>query len=319
MSDPKKFIVSHAPFVHDGSSVAARSYHTMLALIPAAGFGIAQWGRPALQVIALAISSAILWELVMNKVSRHRPTIGDGNAALIGMVLAMLLPATAPWWLVVTGTFLAVIIGKQIYGGIGANPFNPVVVSVAILGLSWKAHLDFDAMLLALDPGFTMLEPLTAAKAFGAEAALRFAPLDLLLGRQAGAIGAPFGLWLIAGGLYLVVRGIVRWQVPAAFVVGVLITAAAFNIADPARYAGPAFHLLTGYTLIGAFFLATEDSSSPVNFWPMLIYGFCGGLMTVLIRNIGAYPDGVLYAILVINMINPLVDKIRPRALGKVM
>ena len=319
MSDPKKFIVSHAPFVHDGSSVAARSYNTILALVPAALFGIVQWGRPALQVIALAVSSAILWELALNRVSRRPPTIGDGNAALIGMVLAMLLPATVPWWLVVTGTFLAVIIGKQIYGGIGANPFNPVAISVAILGISWKTYLDFDAALLILDPGFAMLEPLTAAKAFGVAAAQRFDLIDMLLGRQAGAIGAPFGLFIIAGGLYLIARGIVRWEIPAAFVAGVVLTAAAFHLAAPAKYAGPAFHLLAGYTLIGAFFLATEDSSSPVNFWPMLIYGFAGGLMTVLIRNIGAYPDGVIFAILVINLINPLVDKIRPRALGKVM
>jgi electron transport complex protein RnfD len=98
----------------------------------------------------------------------------------------------------------------------------------------------------------------------------------------------------------------------------VFVTATAFHMADPARYAGAGFHLLTGYTLIGAFFLATEDSSSPVNFWAMLIYGFVGGLMTVLIRNIGAYPEGVIYAVMIINVINPLVDKIRPRALGKV-
>ncbi len=318
MPDAQKFIVSHPPFVHDGSSIASRSYQILLALVPAALAGIIQWGQPALSVICMAIGSAILWELAFNKIGRQRPSIGDGNAALIGMTLAMLLPATAPWWMVVTGTFLAVVIGKQIYGGIGANPFNPVVVSVAILGVSWSTHMDFDAALLSLDPGFAMLEPLTAAKAFGAAAAQRFDAVNLLLGHQAGAIGAPFGLWLAVGGAYLVICGIVRWQIPAAFIAGVVATAAAFHLGDPVRYAGPAFHLLTGYCLIGAFFLATEDSSSPVNTWPMLIYGFCGGLLTVLIRNIGAYPDGVIYAILVINLIAPLLDKIKPRALGKV-
>jgi electron transport complex protein RnfD len=299
MTEAKKLVVSHAPFLHDGTSIARRSVHILLALIPAALAGIVRWGVPALGVIALAISSAMLWELAFNKVSRRKVAIGDGNAALIGMVLAL-------------------IIGKEIFGGIGANPFNPVAVSMAILGISWKAFLDFDGMLLAYDPGFAMIEPLTAAKAFGTAAVAHFSSLDLLMGRQAGAIGAPFGLWLIVGGLYLVVRGTVRWEIPAAFLAAVLITAAAFHLADPQRYAGPLFHLLTGYTLIGAFFLATEDSGCPVNFWPMLIYGAAGGLMTVLIRNIGAYPDGVIYAILIINLINPLVDKIRPRALGKV-
>jgi electron transport complex protein RnfD len=311
-------IVSHAPFVHDGSSIANRSGHVLLALTPAALAGMFRWGVPALGVIALAVSSAMLWELAFNKVARRSEGISDGNAAAIGLVLGLLLPATSPWWLVIVGTFLAVVIGKQIFGGIGANPFNPVAVSMAILAVSWKQFLDFDAMLLAYDPGFTMLEPLTAVKAFGNEVATRFSVFDLLMGRQTGAIGAPFGLWLIVGGVYLVVSGVVRWEIPTAFLVAVIVTAAAFHLADPLRYAGPAFHLFTGYTLIGAFFLATEDSSSPVNFWPMLIYGAAGGLMTILIRNIGAYPDGVIYAVLVINMINPLVDKIRPKALGKV-
>jgi electron transport complex protein RnfD len=289
----------------------------MLALTPAAVCGIARWGVPALGVIALAISSAVFWEFAFNKASKVKVAVGDGNAALIGLVLALLLPATSPWWMVVAGTFVAVVIGKEIFGGIGANPFNPVAVSIAILGISWKGYMDFDAMLIAYDPGFTMIEPLTAAKAFGAGAVAQFSAVDLLMGRQAGAIGAPHGLWLILGGLYLVAIGVIRWEIPASFLAAVLISAAAFHLSDPQQYVGPMFHLLAGYTLIGAFFLATEDSGSPVNFWPMLIYGAAGGLMTVLIRNIGAYPDGVIYGVLVINLINPLVDKIRPKALGR--
>ncbi len=317
MPDATKLVVSHAPFVHNGSSIFQRSYATLLALTPAALAGILRWGVPALGALALAISSAVLWELAFNKISRAKVSVGDGNAALIGMLLGMLLPATAPWWLVVTGTFVAVVVGKEIFGGIGANAFNPVAVSMAILGISWKNYMDFDAMLLVYDPGFAMIEPLTAVKAFGTAAVEQFSAFDLLLGRQVGGIGAPFGLWLILGGLFLVGIGTVRWEIPAAFLATLLITAAAFHLADPQRYASPLFHLLTGYTLIGAFFLATEDSGSPVNFWPMLIYGAGGGLMTMLIRNIGAYPDGVIYAVLVVNLINPLLDKIRPRALGR--
>ena len=142
--------------------------------------------------------------------------------------------------------------------------------------------------------------------------------MDLLLGKQVGGIGATFGLAIILGGVYLILRGFIRWEVPVSFIAGVVISAAMFNASDPTRYASPIIHLLTGYTLLGAFFLATEDSSSPVNFIPMLIYGALGGAMTILIRNIGAYADGVIYAILVINLVNPLLDKIRPKALGKV-
>ena len=143
--------------------------------------------------------------------------------------------------------------------------------------------------------------------------------MDMLLGRQAGGIGATFGLGLIIGGVYLILRGIIRWEIPAAFLVGIAGTSVAFNLYNPDLYAGPGFHVLTGFALIGAFFLATEDSSSPVNTIPMLIYGVIGGIMTVLIRNVGPHIDGVIYAILVINLINPLIDKIRPKAKKRVM
>jgi electron transport complex protein RnfD len=138
------------------------------------------------------------------------------------------------------------------------------------------------------------------------------------MGKQVGGLGSGCGLALTLGGIYLMLRGIIRWEISIAFIAGVFITAMLFNMADPATYAPPVFHLVTGYTLIGAFFLATESSSSPVNLIPMLIYGALGGIMTVLIRNIGAWSDGVILAILLINLINPLVDKIRPKAIGKV-
>jgi electron transport complex protein RnfD len=231
----------------------------------------------------------------------------------------MLSPATMPWWAVITGTFIAVVIGKQIFGGIGSNAFNPVAVAVAILMISWKNLFNFDAMLLNYDFAFNSLYPIAAAKHFGSEATAKFSLWDLFMGRQIGGIGATFGLGLILGAIYLMLRGFIRWEISLTFLAGVYFTAFLFNLIDPARFAGPGFHLLTGYTLIGAFFLATEDSSSPVNPIPMLIYGAAGGIMTVLIRNIGAYVDGVILAILVINLVHPLLDKIRPRALGKVM
>jgi electron transport complex protein RnfD len=312
----KKFIVSHAPFWHNGSSISERSYHTMLAALPAVVLGIVHYGVAAIAVVSLAISSAILWELAFNLVSKRPLSIGDGNAAVIGMLFAMILPATTPWWVVITGTFVAVVVGKQIFGGMGANPFNPVVVAAAILLLSWKNYFDVDQSLLNYEFDFALVYPLTALKNFGVSAVEGFTAADLLMGKQLGGMGTTFGLGLILGGLYLIIRGFIRWEIAFSFLVGVAVTALLFNLSDPVKYAGPAFHLLTGYTLIGAFFLATEDSSSPANFIPMLLYGILGGVMTVLIRNIGAYADGVIFAILIINLVNPLLDKIRPRALG---
>jgi electron transport complex protein RnfD len=319
MLEQKKLVVSHAPFWHDGSTVTQRCYHTMFAALPAVVFGFFQFGLPAARVVCLSISAAICWELAFNLLTKRAITIGDGNAALIGLLLAMLLPATVPWWLVVTATFIAVIIAKHIFGGIGANAFNPVAIAMAILMVAWKNFLDFEGMLLNYDFNFTAVYPLAAVKHFGTSALTSFTFWDLFMGRQIGGIGATFGLGLVLGGIYLMLRGIIRWEVSLSFLAGVALTAFLFHLVDPSRFASPGYHLLSGYTLVGAFFLATEDSSSPVNFIPMLIYGAAGGIMTVLIRNIGIYVDGVILAILVINLLNPLLDKIRPPALGKVV
>jgi electron transport complex protein RnfD len=288
----------------------------MLAALPAVVLGISQYGASALGVISLSISCAMLWELLLNKAMGKPVSIGDGNAAVVGLLFAMLLPASTPWWTIVIGTFLAIVVGKQIYGGIGCNPFHPSLVAFAIVTLSWKAIVNFDAALVDYDLGFNMVYPLGAVKHFGAQAAANYNCYDLLMGLQAGGIGATFGLGLILGGIYLIVRGIIRWEISLSFIVGIVVTAQLFHLSDPELYAGPWFHLLTGYTLLGAFFLATEDSSSPVNMIPMFLYGIFAGVLTILIRNIGFFVDGVVFAILMMNVANPLLDKIRPRAIG---
>ncbi len=318
MSNQKKLIVSHAPFWHNGSSVTERSYAMLLACMPAVVCGILQYGMPAIAVVCFSISTAMGWEWLLNRAMKQSPTIGDGNAAVIGLLLAMLLPATAPWWAVLTGTFIAVVLGKLIYGGIGANPFNPPVVAMAIMSVAWRSLLDFDIALAHYDFGYNMLYPLGVLKAMGVSSIESYGYLDLLLGRQAGGLGSTFGIGLIVGGLYLIARGFIRWQIAGSFLAGVFVSALLFNMSDPGKYADPLFHLITGYTLIGAFFLATEDATSPVNPIPMLIYGAGGGVLTILIRNIGNYTDGVFLAILLMNAINPLLDKIRPQAIGKV-
>jgi electron transport complex protein RnfD len=318
MPDLKKLTVSHAPFLHCGSRISTRSYHIMLAALPAVLHGFYLYGIPAVGVVALSISSAIIWEYLINRLTEKPVTIGDGNAALIGMMLALLFPATTPWWAVITGTFVAMVVGKHIYGGIGGNPFNPALIGIAILTLSWKNIFDIDYALLNYDLGFIMAYPLAALKHSGPSAVDAYNFFDLFIGKQSGSIGSAFGLFLILGGIYLIVRGFIRWEIPVSFLAGLLITSLIFHLTDSTRFADPLFHLVTGNTLLGAFFLATEDSSSPVNFVPMLIYGAGAGVMIILIRNIGGHVDGVVFAILVMNLANPLLDKIRPKALGKV-
>ncbi len=315
-SNTIKLTVSHAPFWHNGSSTASKSRNILLDSLFAVVPGCYQYGRAAAGVVTIAVASAIIWELLINFLSRRSISVGDGNAAVIGMMLAMLMPATTPWWAVVTGTFLAVVIGKEIFGGIGANPFNPAVLGMAILMLGWPFLFDFNASVLNYAFDFKAIYPLVLSKSFGAHAVDSFTVMELLKGHQIGGIGATFGIGLIIAGVYLMIRGYIRWEISIFFLAGVFATALFFKWLNP-FYAGPGFHLFTGYTLIGAFFLATEDASSPVNFIPMLIYGFLGGLLTVMIRNIGVHIDGVLYAVLIINLVHPLVDKIRPKAMGK--
>lgn len=319
MPSQSKLTVSHAPFLHNGSSVAERTYHMILAALPAVFVGLVQYGMPAVGVVCLSVSTAILWELGINIIRKQPKTAGDGNAALIGLLFAMLIPATTPWWVVIIGTFIAVVIGKQIYGGIGGNAFNPVLLSLAILMVSWSDTFDFGEALLDYDFDFAAAYPLAQLKHFGVAKIDAYSGIDLLLGRQTGGIGATFGLGLLIGGVYLMAMRVIRWEISLSFLAGLFVTALIFNVADSERYAGPIFHLLTGYSLIGAFFLATDDSSSPVNFIPMLLYGAGAGVMTILIRNVGVYVDGVVFAILLMNLVNPILDKIRPKAMGKVV
>ena len=317
MAKRLKLIVSHAPFWHDGGSISKMNLNMILALLPAAIFGIVRFGMPALGVVALSVSSAMLFELLFNLASKRPITTGDFDAALIGLLFALMVPAPTPWWVVVCGTFLAVVIGKQIYGGIGGNPFYPVVLSLAILMVSWPVFFDADAALVNYRFDFKALAPLPALKHQGTSALYYFNAGDLLMGDQIGSIGTIFPLGILIGGIYLIIRGYIKWEVTVSFVAGLVATAWIFNVADPDSFAGPMVHLFSGYTMLAAFFLVTENSSSPVNLVPMLIYGALGGFLVILIRNIGVYPDGTIFAILLINLVNPLIDTIRPKALGR--
>lgn len=319
MNNNKKLIVSPAPHWHDGSRISIRNINIAAAALPAILVGISIFGLPALRVLALSVGSAMLAELIINLATRSEISIDDGSAAISGLLLGMLLPATAPWWLVVIGAFVAIIVGKSVFGGIGSNPLNPTLIGFAILMISWTGHLNFDEAYLSYDPGFYMAYPLAAVKHFGATTAAKYNLMDLFTGKQSGGIGAVCGLGLLIGGIYLMLRGFIRWEIAVSFLVGIFITAFLFNVANPEKYASPMFHLLTGNVMLGAFFLATDDTTSPVNFIPMLIFGLACGIMTVLIRSVGLYYDGVVFAILLMELLNPLLDKIRPKAIGKVV
>ena len=317
MLNQRLFVSSHAPFCHNGKSIRGRSYNIILAAIPAVAMGVYRFGAPALAVVAFSMVWAMIWEFLMNKAMKRPVSIGDGDAAVIGLLFGMMMPAIIPWWAIVTGTFIAIVVGKQIWGGVGCNPLNPSLVAVAIISVAWKDLVNFDQALVNYSFNFYAADPLGVLKHFGVFQSGSYTIKGLFMGMQVGGTGSTFGLGLVLGGLWLIFKGYIRWEISISFLVGIFVTALIFNLVDPSKYAGPLFHLVTGYTLLGAFFLITEDSSSPVNFIPMLLYGIIAGVMTVLIRNIGAYTDGTVLAILLVNVANPLLDKIRPKALGK--
>ncbi len=304
--------VSAPPFWHCGRTVHKQNYNMLIALLPAVFMSIYHWGLPSARVMALAMLTGIVIEAICQHIMHRDITVDDFSGAIACLLFAFLLPAAAPWWIVVIGSALCITLGKMAFGGLGANPVNTTLVGWALMYVSWPLYMDPNAMQL----NTSFVDPLIQLKYFSAEVAAQTPLIDLLLGKQIGGLGAAQALGLFIGGSYLAARGIIRWEISLSFFIGVLGTAAVFHTIDPITYASPLFHILTGSTLLGGFFLATESASSPDRQLPMMIYGFVGGIMVIIIRVYGIYPDGVPFAILVINLLTPLLDSIRPKPFG---
>ena len=263
-------------------------------------------------VLALAMVTGIATEALCQKIMGQDISVDDFSGAVSCLLFAFLLPANAPWWLVMLGAALAIGLGKMAFGGLGANAVNTALVGWAMLYVSWPALMDPNSM--QLDTSF--IDPLVRLKYFGAGAVSHIDLTDLLLGNQIGGLGASQAGALFIGGSYLAARGTIRWEIALSFFVGVFLTAALYNVIDAERFATPFFHLCTGSTFLGGFFLATEWASSPGRQIPMMLYGLIGGAMVIIIRVYGIYPDGVPFAILLINLLAPLLDSIHPKPFG---
>lgn len=308
-------VVSPSPHCHSGARVTGLSYNFLLALLPAAALGVYHYGFDAFRVICVSVASAMLAEALIQKAFRKPVTIADGSAATSGLVLALILPASVPLYLVVVANFAGIIVGKQFFGGLGANPINPALLGWAVIRVTktWAGYLDFDLALINYDTGFLLQYPLAVLKAKGAEGLAHFGLVDLFLGKQTGGIGASSTVWLVVGGLYLVMRGVIRWKIPLFFLLGVILISGIFWLANKTTYASPLFHILTGNVMIGAFFLCTDNASSPVNNWGMVFFGFGCGAMTVVLRVWSIYPDGVVFACLLMTLFAPLLDKLKAK------
>jgi electron transport complex protein RnfD len=321
------FEAASSPHLTAGDSVPAIMWTVVAALLPAAAVGVFYFGLPALAVLVTATAGCVACEALIQRLLGRPVTVSDGSAALTGLLLGMNLPPASPAWMVVAGCAVAIFLGKLVFGGLGFNPFNPALVARVFLLISFPVQMTTwsppiglftaapDAVTAATPLGEVKMELLTKGTALAAGGV---SVLDGLVGRLPGSAGETSVLALTLGGAFLLWRGIITWHIPASFLGSVAALAALLNLADPARFPGAGFHLVTGGLVLGALFMATDYVTSPVTPRGMLIYGAGCGSLTWLIRSFGGYPEGVSFAILLMNMLTPLIDTYtRPRVFGE--
>lgn len=309
---PLLLAVSAPPFWHCGRTTRTNNYNMLLALVPVMVMAVWHWGLPAARVMALAVVTGVVVEALCQRAMGREYSIDDFSAVTTCLLFSFLLPAAAPWWLVVIGAAVTISLGKMAFGGLGANPVNSSLVGWAMLYISWPVLMDPNAAQLAT----TFVDPLVRLKYFGAAAVAELDPWDLIMGKQIGALGAAQIAGLFIGGSYLAARGIIRWEIALSFFLGVLLTGGVYNALDPELYASPFYHLCVGSTVLAGFFLATEPASSPDRPVPMFLYGLIGGAMVIIIRIYGTHTDGAPFAVLLINLLTPLLEMIRPKPFG---
>jgi len=310
--NPFALTVSVPPHRHCGVTVRSRMFNILLAMMPAAVMAATALGMPAIRVMALSMAAAALSELACDTFMDRESDIHDYHAFTVGLCFAFLLPASVPWWLVITGSAASIVLGKMVFGPLGGSPFCAPAIGWAICRISWPGYMDIDATMLTAD----LTYPLAQLKNFGLEAVQITDAKMLFLGKQLGGLGAVQCAGIFIGGMFLVVRKHISTIIPVGVLAGVCVTAWLFNMAAPDTYATPAFHLLAGSTLFGAFFLATDGPSSPNRQIPMLLFGLMAGALIVVIRVYGIYPDGVPFAILLANLFTPAFERIRPKPFG---
>lgn len=326
----QKLVVSPSPHVHSGDSVSKNMYGVIIALIPALLASLWYFGIGALIVTLTAIAACVLFEWIIQKyLMKTTPSISDGSAALTGLLLAFNLPTNIPIGLIIIGAAVAIGIGKMSFGGLGNNPFNPALVGRVFLLISfpvqmtsWPVPVTSRFQYLDATTGATplsvMKEGLSSGATFSEIMSEIPSYLNLFMGNMGGSAGEVAGIALVLGGLYLLARKIITWHIPVSVLGSIAVFTAILHFSNPNDYAGPLFHILTGGVLLGAFFMATDYVSSPMSKKGMLLYGVGIGIITVLIRVYGSYPEGVSFAILIMNAFVPLIDRyMKPKRFGE--
>ncbi len=336
------------PYAHEATSISRLMLWVMLALLPVTGYGLYLFGWPAIFLFVVTVSTAVIAEAASLWIGGRpiKPFLLDGSAVLTGWLLALTLPPWAPWWIGVVGSLLAIIIGKQVFGGLGQNLFNPAMVArVALLisfPLQMTTFLTPQPLFEGGSPGFLQslqitfghapqLDSISSASLLGhirtelsqginLPAALADQPslIDLLWGNAAGSMGETSALLILAGGLLLLVLRIISWQIPVAMLGTLALLATIMHMIDPLHYPDAAYHLLSGSVMLGAFFIATDLVTSPVTGAGRFLFAAGCGVLIYVIRTWSGFPEGVAFAVLLMNATTPLIDYyLKPRIYGR--
>ena len=324
----KQFIVAPAPHAHSGDSVRWNMLLVILALMPAYAVSVFEFGWGALITAAISVCACVLTEWLIGRflLKEQKTSIGDLSAVLTGLLLAFNLPSSIDWWIVLIGAVVAIGVGKMTFGGLGQNPFNPALVGRVFLLISFPAQMTtwplakgFATSYLDAETGATPLYFLKHIVKTGDTSFVDQLPSlrDAFLGFMGGSLGEISAIALIVGGLILICCRVITWHIP----VSIIATVALFSwIATPAGMDPHVFigyELLSGGLMLGAFFMATDYVTSPMSAWGKIIFGIGIGFIMMVIRTWGNYPEGMSFAILIMNACVPLLNKIRPQHFGE--
>ena len=314
-----KLIISPSPHVHGGLSTNRLMGDVLVALAPAFAVSVWMFGVSALLVTAVAVASCVLFEAAIQKwMLRRSETLLP--AVLTGVLLAFNLPSNIPLWLVVVGSLVAIGIAKMSFGGLGKNLFNPALVGRVFLLVAYPVQMtSFPAV--DASTGATPLAMVKGALRSGqsvSDIMPKLNYLDMSIGQMSGSLGEVAAIALLLGGVYMLVRKTITWHIPVAVLGSMALMTGVMYLVNSEAYIDPVFHLLSGGAILGAVYMATDYVTSPMTAWGKIVFGVGIGVITVVIRVWGAYPEGMSFAILLMNACVPLIDKgFRPRRFGK--
>ena len=313
-----KLIVSLSPHDHANDSVQKNMYGVLIALIPAFLVSLLAFGIGSLVVTAVSVVSCVFFEWAISKyiLKRERLSITDGSAIITGVLLAFNLPSNLPIWIIILGALFAIGVGKMSFGGLGCNPFNPALAGRIFLLISFPVQMTswpVAGQLTSYVDATTAATPLSLMKQAvnGNPGALADLPdaLGMLLGNNiGGSLGEVSALALLLGGCYMLWKKVITWHIPVSILGTVFVFAGIMYLVDPAVYPSPEYHLLSGGLMLGAIFMATDYVTSPMSHRGQLLYGVCIGVITMIIRLFGSYPEGMSFAIFIMNGFVPLIN-----------